>query len=186
MAPQVSPPVLAAVALGSSLGDRRRHLDVAVRLLDATPGLEVVATSRFYRTPPAGGVARNPFWNAVVLLRCGLSPEALLAVTRSVEVRVGRRPGPRWSDRVVDLDVLLVGDEIRRDPGFCLPHPRIGQRAFVLVPLAEVAPFAVDPVTGVRWAGLPVPRPLPAPVIRKPEARSRRGTGLWRGGGRPV
>ncbi len=157
---------LAAVGLGASLGDRRGTLALAVRALGATPGVEVVAVSRLYRTPPAGGVARGWFLNAVALVRTTLEPEVLLARCRAIEIRLGRRPAPRWADRVLDLDLLLHGDLVRGGPDPVLPHPRMADRPFVIVPLLEVAPGARDPSTGRPFA---VPaegvRPVPVGVL---------------------
>ena len=172
-------PALAAVGLGASVGDRRATLATALRALDAAPGVEVVAVSRLYRTPPAGGVARGWFLNAVALLRTSLGPEPLLALLKAIEVRLGRRPAPRWADRVLDLDLLLLGRRVRAAPDPVLPHPRMADRAFVLVPLSEVAPGLCDPRTGRPFA-LPAGgcRPvavgvLAAPGRERPAARRR-------------
>jgi 2-amino-4-hydroxy-6-hydroxymethyldihydropteridine diphosphokinase len=159
--------VTAAIGLGASLGDRRRALAVALAALAATPGVDVVAVSRLYRTPPAGGVARGWFLNAVVLVRTTLEPGPLLARCRAIEARLGRRPAPRWADRVLDLDLLLHGERVQdgRDP--VLPHPRMAERPFVIVPLLEVAPQARDPRTGRPFTLPPTGvRPVAVGVLR--------------------
>ena len=159
-----------ALALGSSLGDRRGKLALAWRLLQATPGLRMLRISRLYRTPPAGGVARGWFLNAVALGRCSLTPEALLAGCQAVERRLGRRCVRRWGDRVVDIDLLWLGSAQRQDPGLRLPHPRLAQRAFVLVPLLELDPRARHPLGGRPLAELlcdleGAARPVPVAVL---------------------
>lgn len=153
---------LTAIAIGSSLGDRAGFLRLAVACLAHTPGAELLRCSRFYRSPPAGGVARGWFLNAVVLMRTTLSPESLLDRCREIESRLGRRQGRHWGDRVVDIDLLFVGATKRvPDPAhpkrLVLPHPRIRDRAFVRVPLVEVAPWARDPASGKPWKDLPQP-----------------------------
>lgn len=151
-----------ALGLGSSLGDRRGNLAVALHRLDATPGLRVSRVSRLYRSLPMGGVARGWFLNAVAVLSCELEPQDLLPVLKDQERRLGRRPGPRWGDRVLDLDLLLVEDRVLDLEGLVVPHPGIGTRSFVLLPLLEVLPGARDPRTGRPWRDLaPGPPPLP-------------------------
>ena len=127
------------VALGSNLGDRRRHLRDAVAGL---PG--VVAVSGVYQTDPVGGPGdQPPYLNAVVELDTDLSPRALLGVCRRLEEAAGRLRDVRWGPRTLDVDVLLVGDLVVDDPDLTVPHPRMGERAFVLVPLHDLAPELV-------------------------------------------
>ena len=155
-----------AVGMGSSLGDRRRQLELAVAVLDATSHTRFVRASRWYRTPPMrGGSARGWFLNGVVAFDTELDPTGFLSECIALEQRLGRRRARHWGDRTLDLDVLLAGEHIIDTPQLQLPHPAIAQRAFVLVPLREALPDAVDPITGVRFADLPVPGgPTPAPV----------------------
>ena len=157
-----------AIGLGSSLGDSRATLALAVRLLDAWPGIEVVRTSRMYRSPPAGGVALRPFLNAVAVVRTNLDAVDLVAACRDIECRLGRRASRRWADRVLDLDVLLLGSTQLTSP-VQVPHPRLADRPFVLVPLAEVWPEATLPGDAkplrelpAAKAYLPIVGPLPA------------------------
>lgn len=158
-----------AIGLGSSLGDRRGRLELVLRLLDANPGLELLRGSRWYRTPPLrGGSARNWFLNGVALFESELGPAELLALCVRLEERMGRRRGRHWGDRTLDLDVLLVDGLICEEPGLRIPHPAIAQRPFVLLPLLEAWPDAIDPRTGERWADLPrdgTPRPVPVGVV---------------------
>lgn len=147
---------LAVVGLGSSMGDRARTLRLAVRALDALPGVDVVATSPIYRSRPLGP-ARGHFLNAAVAVRTRRAPRDLLAALKALEVRLGRRPSARWSDRVIDLDLLLFGGLVRRGRGLRLPHPGLTERGFALQPAVDVAPDAVHPVRGCALRDLPMP-----------------------------
>ena len=140
------------MALGSNLGDRRGHLRTAV---EGLPG--VVAVSGVYETDPVGGPAdQPPYLNAVVELATELSPRELLVVAHRLEAAAARRRGERWGPRTLDVDVLLVGDLRVDEPDLEVPHPRMWDRTFVLVPLHDLAPDLVgerpdDP--SVRSAG---------------------------------
>lgn len=154
-----------ALGLGSSLGHRRETLELTLRQLDAKPDVAVVRVSRWVRTPPlAGGTARNWFLNGVALIRTSLDPERFLDLCVALEEQAGRRRTRHWADRPLDLDVLLVDDRVIRSERLTVPHPAIASRRFVLEPLLDVWPDAVDPTTGSRYADLPVPPgPRPAP-----------------------
>ena len=141
-----------AIGFGSSLGDRRRTLELAV-LRMGTAGMRLVRASRWLASPPlAGGTARNPFLNGVAVYEVTLSPEAVLARCRALEEAFGRRRARHWGDRTLDVDVLQYGQLVSADPALVLPHPAIATRPFVLGPLVEIWPDAVNPVTGERWA----------------------------------
>jgi 2-amino-4-hydroxy-6-hydroxymethyldihydropteridine diphosphokinase len=142
----------AALALGSSIGDRQRTLHLATRALDAQPGLRVVHASRIHATPPVGGVARASFLNAVLRVETELAPLALLATCKHLEVRLGRRPSRSWADRVLDIDVLLFGADVIRTPTLHVPHPRLAERDFLLEALWECWPDAPNPWTRAPWA----------------------------------
>lgn len=158
-----------AVALGSSLGDRRAQVERAVHAIAARAGARDLRVSRWYRTPPMrGGTARGWFLNGVVAFETALDPLEVLDLCVALERRSGRRRARHWGDRTLDLDLLLAGDRIVDHPRLQLPHPAIADRAFVLLPLREAWPDAVDPRTGVRYADLPVPlgpTPVPAGVL---------------------
>lgn len=157
-----------ALGLGCSLGDRLHRLERTLRRLDATPGLRWERTSALVRTPPLrGGAARGAFLNAVALFRTRLEPLELLEVCVALEDEAGRRRARRWGDRTLDLDVLLYDGQVVHHPRLTVPHPAIALRPFVLGPLLEVWPDAVDPVTGVALASLPAPSgPRPVAVAR--------------------
>jgi 2-amino-4-hydroxy-6-hydroxymethyldihydropteridine diphosphokinase len=130
----------AFVALGSNLGDRRAYLRSALAFL---PG--VVAVSPVYETEPVGGPAgQGAYLNAVVELATDAEPEALLAAAQGAERAARRVRAERWGPRTLDVDLLLVGDERRHGPELTLPHPRLYERGFVLVPLADLAPELVE------------------------------------------
>jgi 2-amino-4-hydroxy-6-hydroxymethyldihydropteridine diphosphokinase len=132
-------PTPAYVGLGANLGDTAATLKAALQSLGALPGIRLQAVSAFYRTAPVD--AQGPdFLNAVAALQTTLSPEELLAQLQRIESASGRERPYRNAPRTLDLDLLLYGDASMVSPTLTLPHPRMHERAFVLVPLAEVAP----------------------------------------------
>lgn len=139
----------AYVALGSNLGDSRQHLLDAIEALAALPHTEVTARSRIYRTPPWGVTDQPDFLNAVVALETALEPHDLLDALLAIERAAGRqRNGERWGPRTLDLDLLHVADRTVNDERLTLPHPHIADRAFVLLPLYDVAPDLEIPGQG--------------------------------------
>lgn len=145
------------MALGSSIGDRRATLERTVRRLDRAPGTRVLRVSRWWRTPPMrGGTARGWFLNGVAVLETELSPLALLDLCIALEAGAVRRRARYWGDRTLDLDVLLHTGAApgASAPRLVLPHPGIRHRPFVLRPLLEAWPGAVDPASGRPWADL--------------------------------
>ncbi len=127
----------AALGLGSNLGDRRAHLDAAVRALGALG--RVLAVSSFRETAPVGGPPQPDYLNGAVTLSTGKSPFELLLAVQEIERRAGRERGVRWGPRTLDIDLLLYGEEIVREPDLAVPHPRLKERLFVLEALAEIA-----------------------------------------------
>jgi 2-amino-4-hydroxy-6-hydroxymethyldihydropteridine diphosphokinase len=145
--------IIAAVALGSNLGDRVAHLDHAVsRLRDLLRGLRV---SRFYDTVPVGATGPQPLYlNAAAVGEAAMPARALLETLLAIEEERGReRPYPN-APRSLDLDLILFGDLVIDEPGLVIPHPRFRERRFVLQPLAEIAPDLKDPVTGTSVSEL--------------------------------
>ena len=133
------------LGLGSNVGDREANLRAALRGLEAR-GFRVTALSSLYLTEPVDAPPQEWFLNAVAGGETALSPEALLRACLDTERALGRvRDVPR-GPRTIDLDLLLYGDEVRDTPGLTLPHPRMHERRFVLVPLVEIAPGARHPV----------------------------------------
>jgi 2-amino-4-hydroxy-6-hydroxymethyldihydropteridine diphosphokinase len=119
---------------------------MALRYLPPLARVEEV--SSLYETAPLGGEEQPPFYNAVCRISTGLGPEALLRHLKQIEFEIGRRPGPRWGPRPIDLDILLCGDRVLERGGLIVPHPLLAERAFVLVPLVELAPDLRHPVLG--------------------------------------
>jgi 2-amino-4-hydroxy-6-hydroxymethyldihydropteridine diphosphokinase len=126
------------VGLGSNVGDRLANLRHAVTLLEDTEDIDVAAASRVYETN-AVGPPQPDFLNAVIEVRTALSADALLKRLKAVEREIGRSPSERWGPREIDLDLLTYGEASIEDADLVVPHPRMAERAFVLVPLAEIA-----------------------------------------------
>jgi 2-amino-4-hydroxy-6-hydroxymethyldihydropteridine diphosphokinase len=138
--------VTAYIALGSNLGDRRDNLDRALSLLRQTLGVTVDKLSSYHETVPVGGPPeQGKYLNAAAQLQTTLAPEDLLRLLLDIEHQLGRVRTERFGPRIIDLDLLLFGDQTRRTPELTLPHPRMHERTFVLGPLAEIAPLAVHP-----------------------------------------
>lgn len=142
-----------AIALGSNLGDSQAILDSAVQLLNQTPGIEVRAKSSWYCTK-AVGPPQPDYLNGCVLLQVQMSPQQLLATLLEIEAKFGRVRQQRWGPRTLDLDLLLFDDIVLDTPHLQIPHPRMKERAFVLVPLAEIAPNWIEPTSGNAIAQL--------------------------------
>jgi len=141
----ISMPIV-TLALGTNLGDRSANLRAA--LAGLAPDVNVLAESPVYETPPWGLTDQPAFLNMVVRGATALAPRALLARLKALETELGRRPGIRWGPRLIDLDILFYDDLVLDEPGLVVPHPRLQERAFVLVPLADVAPGLVHPRLG--------------------------------------
>ncbi len=146
-------PAIAAIGLGSNLGDSRAILAAALAALNETAGIQVLARSHWYRTAPIGP-PQPDYLNGCALLQVTHSPLGLLDILLSVENKFGRVRRERWGARSLDLDLLLYAAQILSTPKLELPHPRLRERAFVLVPLAEIAPDWLEPVTGLAIADL--------------------------------
>jgi 2-amino-4-hydroxy-6-hydroxymethyldihydropteridine diphosphokinase len=160
------------VGLGSNLGDREAFLVGARAALAATRGVSVVAASRLYETEPVGP-PQGRYLNAVVALDTNLTPRALLERLLELEDAAGRQRIPqRNAPRTLDLDLLLFGDVCIDTPELSLPHPRLHERAFVLVPLAEVATDLVHPRLGVRLRDLAERAPDAGGVVPWPAAHA--------------
>jgi 2-amino-4-hydroxy-6-hydroxymethyldihydropteridine diphosphokinase len=128
------------LGLGGNLGDREALMAEALRKLEMTPGIKVAAVSSLYETKPVGLTTQPDFVNLVAKLDTNLPPYALLNTCLRIETELGRERRERWGPRTVDLDVLWCEGVAQSDEQLTLPHPRMHERAFVLVPLAELAP----------------------------------------------
>lgn len=142
----------AYIALGSNLGDRLGSLREAVAQI-ARLG-PVTGASRVYETAPVGYLDQPPFLNAVVRIETDRPAHAVMAELLAIETRLGRTRSFKNAPRTLDLDLLFYGDAVSPDKGLLLPHPRLHERAFVLVPLADIAPELIHPISGSSVAAL--------------------------------
>ena len=166
------------LGLGSNIEDRLDSLQAAVHALDEHPKIRVDAVSSVYETEPVGGPEQGPYLNLVVRAATLLSPRKLLGATQDIEQRLGRVRAERWGPRTIDVDILLYGRRTMRRRSLEIPHPRLTERPFALVPLMEVAPgttlpdgrtvasvlASLAPITGIAMVGSQVvvprgPRP---------------------------
>ena len=138
-------PVTIYLGLGSNMGDRQANIDRALDLLSQR--MELGKVSAVYDTEPMGNINQPRFLNMVCQAFTRLAPEALLTLAKGIESRMGRRGGSN-DPRPIDIDILLYGDKVLETPELVIPHPRMMGRAFVMVPLAEIAPDLVHPVSG--------------------------------------
>jgi 2-amino-4-hydroxy-6-hydroxymethyldihydropteridine diphosphokinase len=138
-------PVTAYIGIGSNMGDKQANVQKAIELLSRA--VRVTAVSSLYTTEPVGYREQEEYINAVAGIETERSPDDLLALCRSIESRMGRQRTVQWGPRTIDLDILLYGEAIVDRPGLTIPHPRMHSRKFVLVPLVEIAPDAVHPLT---------------------------------------
>lgn len=141
-------PESVAIGLGSNQGDRLDHLRRALFALLSHPEIRVRAVSPVYETEYVGPGRQPPYLNACVDVTTRLAPHVLLSVLQGTEQRLGRPPGSHLQPRIIDLDILLYGDRIASDKILTLPHPALAARAFVLAPLADIAPLRKLPDSG--------------------------------------
>jgi 2-amino-4-hydroxy-6-hydroxymethyldihydropteridine diphosphokinase len=161
----------AFIGLGSNLGEREAMIRQALEALAALPETDLVRASSLYDTEPVGDVDQPNFLNAVAQVDTDLSPRQLLWNLQLIERRLGRERTRRWGPRTIDLDLLLYGDEVIEEDDLRVPHPEMTRRAFVLVPLVELDPSLLNPVTGETLASH-----LSRLGARPP---LKRGTRLW-------
>jgi 2-amino-4-hydroxy-6-hydroxymethyldihydropteridine diphosphokinase len=137
------------LSLGSNLSDRQANLEKAVQQLGDNR-IEVRRVSSLYRTEPVGYAEQPWFLNCVAEVITDLMPLQLVRRCQEVERELGRRPGPKNGPRLIDIDILLYENAVVHSPEVTIPHPRMAERRFVLVPLAELAPALEDPVSGLK------------------------------------
>jgi 2-amino-4-hydroxy-6-hydroxymethyldihydropteridine diphosphokinase len=142
------------LSLGSNVGDRAGHLAVAVSALRSLKRTEICAVSRRYETEPIGKTGQPAFLNMAVEIETELAPLELLNACQEIEARLGRERSEHWGPRTIDIDLILCGPLVITTERLTAPHPEFRKRNFVLAPLAEIAPEAVDPVTGKTVAEL--------------------------------
>ncbi|ACV61190.1 2-amino-4-hydroxy-6-hydroxymethyldihydropteridin epyrophosphokinase [Desulfofarcimen acetoxidans DSM 771] len=135
----------AFIGVGSNMGQTHDNIHKAINLLSQTPGVEVINAAPFYETEPVGYTEQNWFVNSVIEVYADLSPQDLLVRLQEIENMLGRVRTVHWGPRTMDLDLLLYGDERVEEVNLIVPHPRLTERAFVMVPLADLAPNLVMP-----------------------------------------
>jgi len=136
------------VALGSNLGDREDNLRRAITEMISRGTMSVIAMSSVYETQPMYYENQDWFLNCVVAVQTNLKPSALLKCLQAIELGLGRQRNVKFGPRVIDLDILFYGDETVSEPGIEIPHPRLAERPFVLIPLNEIRPKLIHPVFG--------------------------------------
>jgi len=146
--------IICFIGVGSNLNNPAERCLEAVSNLDSVSGIKVLRRSSLYRTEPVGFTEQDWFVNAVAEIRTVLNPRELLKALQEVEDGMGRVRGPKWGPRVIDLDVLLYGQEVILDVDLVIPHPLLHKRRFVLEPLCELASYAIHPAFGVSIHGL--------------------------------
>ena len=142
------------LGLGTNIGERKNNLTQALNLLYDRPDLAILRTSGIYETEPWGLIDQPKFLNMVAEIATSISPIELLTRVKKLELNMGREPGPRFGPRLIDIDILLLEDQVVDEPGLKIPHERLHERAFALVPLAELAPESIHPILGSSIASL--------------------------------
>ena len=144
-----------AIALGSNQGNSLDILEKSLTALDQIPGITLKTISSWYQTKPVGTVEPQPdYLNGCALLSVEQTPEEFLVILQAIEIQFGRVGKGTLQPRTLDLDLLLYGDLVLNTSNLTIPHPRMTERAFVLVPLAEIAPDLIEPVSGTPIAKL--------------------------------
>lgn len=142
------------IGLGSNLGKPLDNCLEAIEYLKIIRGSQVLRCSSFYRTEPVGFLDQEWFINAVIEIRTSLTAQDLFEEIQAIEERMGRQKPVKWGPRIIDLDILLYGQEVIQTGVLTIPHPELHKRRFVLSPLYEIASYAIHPAFGVSVAGL--------------------------------
>jgi len=146
--------IICYVGLGANMGRPAAQCIEATQKMHATDGIHVVRRSSLYRAEPVGDQQQDWFVNAVVEIRTVLQPGELLQALLTIERMMGRHREARWGPRIIDLDILLYGQQVIEGPDIVIPHPAFHKRRFVLVPFHEIAPYVIHPAFGVSIHGL--------------------------------
>jgi 2-amino-4-hydroxy-6-hydroxymethyldihydropteridine diphosphokinase len=144
----------AFIGIGSNLGDKVVNCETAIDLIGEIPGCQLEACSGFFHTEPVGVESQDWYVNAVASLATAISARDLLAHLLAIESRMGRRRNRKWESRIIDLDILLFGQQIIQEKNLVVPHPLMHERRFVLVPMVELAPDVSHPLTGQSMSEL--------------------------------
>ncbi len=149
----------AYIGIGSNLGDKTNNCLEAVVRIDKISGCRVTTQSGFYRTQPVGVKGQDWYVNGVIVLSADISAQDLLKNLLAIEIDMGRERKRKWDSRIIDLDILLFGEDVISKKGLQVPHPLMHLRRFVLVPMVSLAPDLVHPVLGKSMAELLVNSP---------------------------
>jgi 2-amino-4-hydroxy-6-hydroxymethyldihydropteridine diphosphokinase len=160
------------LCLGSNLGDKRLYLSRALAALKKAK-VKVLRASSLYRTEPVGYLDQPWYYNQVVEVSTDMEPAALFSLIKKVERELGRRPAPKNRPRIIDIDILLAEDRITATKRLAIPHPRMAERNFVLIPLLEIAPAAVHPLLKEPVSELRKKSRDRAKVVRMPKRPER-------------
>ncbi|MEI8172978.1 MAG: 2-amino-4-hydroxy-6-hydroxymethyldihydropteridine diphosphokinase [Deltaproteobacteria bacterium] len=146
--------VICFVGLGSNMDDPAGHCLKAMHLISEADGVNLLRSSSLYRTEPVGCVEQDWFINAVAEIRTELTAHKLMKVLQDIENNMGRVRKEKWGPRIIDLDILLYGQDVIRDENLVIPHPGLHRRRFILIPLCEIASYVIHPAFGVSIRGL--------------------------------
>ncbi len=138
-------PIISYLSLGTNLGNRENNLITAIRLLHTIRGVTVLRESQIYETSPVKTIAQPWFLNKVIEVRTTLTPQRLLKLCQKIEVQMGRTKSQHWGPRIIDIDILLYGNQVIEDEDLLIPHPSMHLRKFVLAPLLELYPDFIHP-----------------------------------------
>ncbi|API78541.1 2-amino-4-hydroxy-6-hydroxymethyldihydropteridine diphosphokinase [Staphylococcus argenteus] len=142
--------IQAYLGLGSNIGDRENQLNEAIKMLNEYDGIDVLKVSSIYETAPVGYTEQPNFLNLCIGIETTLSVSELLERCLDVEARLHRVRKERWGPRTIDVDILLYGNEITELPNLSVPHPRMNERAFVLIPLNDIATDVIEPLSNLK------------------------------------
>ena len=151
---KIAPKTAVYLGLGSNVGDREEYIEQAITLLRETPGIRVVRRAANFETEPEGRVPQSSFINSAVEISTNYLPIKLLEIAQSIEDTLGLERGVEWGPRIIDIDILLYGNEVYSDNELIIPHPLMHERLFVLEPLKQIAPHVVHPVLETTIAEL--------------------------------
>ncbi len=155
------------VGLGSNIGKRGYNLLIATEMLRDHPNVSLKVSSSFYLTEPVGFKDQPSFINNVIEISTTLTPRDLLNLLLYIENSMGRKRLIHWGPRVIDMDILFYGDRVIKEEGLEIPHPRLIERAFVLIPLSEIAPDFLHPIENMTISQLMNRLPSPVPFVIK-------------------
>lgn len=139
--------VKAYLGLGSNIGNRELQLNEAIKILHAYQGIQVTQVSHIYETEPVGYTNQPKFLNLCIEIETELNPQSLLKCCLATEQQLHRKREIRWGPRTLDVDILLIGDQIIEQDNLSVPHPRMKERSFVLIPLNDIATNQIEPIS---------------------------------------